>query len=127
MLCKMNESILSTIKKLLGVTDDYDYFDQDLLIHINSALMSLSQIGVRPSQDFYTLDKDTTWSEYLGYDYQENIDFGSIKSYIYLKVKLLFDPPQNSFTIEAINKMITEMEWRINIVSENQNGGDGDE
>lgn len=123
----MNESILSTIKKLLGVTDDYDYFDQDLLIHINSALMSLSQIGVRPSQDFYTLDKDTTWSEYLGYDYQENIDFGSIKSYIYLKVKLLFDPPQNSFTIEAINKMITEMEWRINIVSENQNGGDGDE
>lgn len=123
----MNESILSTVKKLLGVTDDYDYFDQDLLIHINSALMSLSQIGVRPSQDFYTLDKDTTWSEYLGYDYQENIDFGSIKSYIYLKVKLLFDPPQNSFTIEAINKMITEMEWRINIVSENQNGGDGDE
>ena len=123
----MNASILSTIKKLLGVTDDYDYFDQDLLIHINSALMSLSQIGVRPSQDFYTLDKDTTWSEYLGYDYQENIDFGSIKSYIYLKVKLLFDPPQNSFTIEAINKMITEMEWRINIVSENQNGGDGDE
>lgn len=123
----MNESILSTIKKLLGVTDDYDYFDQDLLIHINSALMSLSQIGVRPSQDFYTLDKDTTWSEYLGYDYQENIDFGSIKSYIYLKVKLLFDPPQNSFTIEAINKMITEMEWRINIVSENQNGGDDSE
>lgn len=123
----MNESILSTIKKLLGVTDDYDYFDQDLLIHINSTLMSLSQIGVCPSQDFYTLDKDTTWSEYLGYDYQENIDFGSIKSYIYLKVKLLFDPPQNSFTIEAINKMITEMEWRINIVSENQNGGDGNE
>ena len=123
----MNESILSTIKKLLGVTDDYDYFDQDLLIHINSALMSLSQIGVRPSQDFYTLDKDTTWSEYLGYDYQENIDFGSIKSYIYLKVKLLFDPPQNSFTIEAINKMITEMEWRINIVSENRNGCDDSE
>lgn len=123
----MNESILSTVKKLLGVTDDYDYFDQDLLIHINSALMSLSQIGVCPSQDFYTLDKDTTWSEYLGYDYQENIDFGSIKSYIYLKVKLLFDPPQNSFTIEAINKMITEMEWRIYIVSENKNGGDGDE
>ena len=123
----MNESILSTVKKLLGVTEDYDYFDQDLLVHINSALMSLSQIGVRPSQDFYTLDKDTTWSEYLGYDYQENIDFGSIKSYIYLKVRLLFDPPQNSFTIEAINKMITEMEWRINIVSENQNGGDGDE
>lgn len=123
----MNESILSTIKKLLGVTDDYDYFDQDLLIHINSTLMSLSQIGVCPSQDFYTLDKDTTWSEYLGYDYQENIDFGSIKSYIYLKVKLLFDPPQNSFTIEAINKMITEMEWRIYIVSENKNGGDGDE
>lgn len=123
----MNESILSTVKKLLGVTDDYDYFDQDLLIHINSALMSLSQIGVCPSQDFYTLDKDTTWSEYLGYDYQENIDFGSIKSYIYLKVKLLFDPPQNSFTIEAINKMIAEMEWRINIVSENQNGGDDSE
>ena len=117
------DSILTSIKKLLGITEEYDHFDQDIIMHINSVFMILTQMGVGPSEGFTIEDDTSVWTDFI----QDKNNIEAVKSYIYLKVKLLFDPPQNSFTIEAINKMIAEMEWRINIVSENQNGGDDSE
>lgn len=117
----MEESILSTIKKLLGITDEYGYFDQDILIHVNSVMMVLSQLGIKASDNFDSLNEYTTWSDYLGDDLEDPSIFGSIRSYVYLKVKLLFDPPQNSFTIESINKLINELEWRLNVSAEEVN------
>ena len=108
----MDESILTSIKKLLGITEDYQHFDQDLIMHINSVLMTLTQIGVGPVGGMLITDDSTTWEEFAG----EVTDLGGIQSYVYLKVKLLFDPPQTSSVTEAINRQINELEWRLNFV-----------
>ena len=108
----MDESILTSIKKLLGITEDYQHFDQDLIMHINSVLMTLTQIGVGPVGGMLITDDSTTWEEFAG----EVTDLGGIQSYVYLKVKLLFDPPQTSSVAEAINRQINELEWRLNFV-----------
>lgn len=122
----MNESILTSIKKLLGITEDYEHFDQDIIIHINSALMTLTQLGIGPSEGFLLTDKTATWNDFvrgnnnaitIGFDGTENTELAPISalmSYVYIKVKLLFDPPQNSFTIESMNKQAQELEWRLN-------------
>lgn len=108
----MDESILTSIKKLLGITEDYQHFDQDLIMHINAVLMTLTQIGVGPVGGMLITDDSTTWEEFAG----EVTDLGGIQSYVYLKVKLLFDPPQTSSVVEAINRQINELEWRLNFV-----------
>ena len=108
----MDESILTSIKKLLGITEDYQHFDQDLIMHINAVLMTLTQIGVGPVGGMLITDDSTTWEEFAG----EVTDLGGIQSYVYLKVKLLFDPPQTSSVTEAINRQINELEWRLNFV-----------
>ena len=108
----MDESILTSIKRLLGITEDYQHFDQDLIMHINSVLMTLTQIGVGPVGGMLITDDSTTWEEFAG----EVTDLGGIQSYVYLKVKLLFDPPQTSSVTEAINRQINELEWRLNFV-----------
>ena len=108
----MDERILTSIKKLLGITEDYQHFDQDLIMHINSVLMTLTQIGVGPVGGMLITDDSTTWEEFAG----EVTDLGGIQSYVYLKVKLLFDPPQTSSVAEAINRQINELEWRLNFV-----------
>lgn len=108
----MDESILTSIKKLLGITEDYQHFDQDLIMHINAVLMTLTQIGVGPVGGMLITDDSTTWEEFAG----EVTDLGGIQSYVYLKVKLLFDPPQTSSVAEAINRQINELEWRLNFV-----------
>ena len=90
------ESILTSIKKLLGIDEDYKHFDQDLIMHINSVLMILTQLGVGPSTGFSIVDETATWKDFLGIDPR----FESVRSYIYLKVRLLFDPPQSSALIE---------------------------
>ena len=106
-------SILTDIKKLLGITEDYEAFDTDIVIFINGALMSLSQLGACPS-GFSITGKDEIW-ENLGVP----INFlEGIKTYIYLKVRLAFDPPTNSFVIDSINKQIHELEWRIILQTE---------
>ena len=107
-------SILTSIKKLLGIEEDYIHFDTDIIIHINTALMLLTQLGVGPTTGFLITGKDETWVNFIG----ERTDLESIKTFIYLKVKLIFDPPPNSFSIEAIERQIKEYEWRINIKSE---------
>lgn len=105
------ESILTSIKKLLGITEEYEHFDQDIIMHINSVFMILTQMGVGPEDGFTISDSKTTWSEFTNDD--KKIE--AVKSYVYMKVKLLFDPPASSSVMEAINRSISELEWRLNI------------
>lgn len=105
------DSILASIKKLLGITEEYEHFDSDIVIHINSAFSVLTQLGVGPEDGFRIEDSSTDWSEFLCDNYR--LEF--VKTYVYLKVKLGFDPPLSSAAIEAINRQISELEWRINV------------
>lgn len=110
----METSILTSIKKLLGVEEDYTHFDHDITIHINSAFFNLNQLGVGPIVGFRIEDKEAVWTDFVG----ERLDLESVKSYIYLKTRLVFDPPQTSFLIDAIKNQIQELEWRLNIQAE---------
>ena len=110
----MDESILTSIKKLLGITEDYEDFDQDIIMHINSVMMVLNQIGVGPTNCFSIKDKTSTWSDFLS----DETNLESVKTYIYLKVRLLFDPPSNSQVLESINRIANEFEWRLNVAAE---------
>lgn len=103
------ESILTSIKKLLGITEEYEHFDSDLIIHINSVLAVLTQIGVGPSTGFSISDKYAKWSDFIEDD--SKLEF--VKSYVYLKVKLLFDPPTSTAVAEANKRLCDELEWRI--------------
>lgn len=105
------DSILDTTKKVLGLDSEYTAFDQDIMMHINSVFSTLHQLGVGPDAGFMIEDKTPTWTEYLGGD----LNLNSVKSYVYLRVKLLFDPPPTSFALAAMEKQIAELEWRINI------------
>ena len=109
------ESILTSIKKLIGITEDYKHFDTDLIIHINSVFMILSQMGIGPDNGFSISDETITWNDYLPSD---NKNFEAVKTYMYLKTKLVFDPPQSSSTMEAIKQTISELEWRLNVEAE---------
>lgn len=108
------DSILTSIKKLLGIAEDYTQFDQDIIMHINTVFMVLSQLGVGPKTGFTIKDASTTWDEYIS----DNRLLESVKSYIYLKVRKLFDPPTTGSVSEAMNSMISELEWRINAVAD---------
>lgn len=111
------ESILTSIKKMLGIQEDYDHFDADIIMHINTVFMTLTQIGVGPSDGFYIEDDTTTWLEFV----PELNDLQAIKTYIYLKVKLVFDPPTSSTVLEAMTKQANELEWRLNVAAERIN------
>ena len=108
------DSILTSIKKLLGIAEDYEHFDQDLIIHINSVLSVLTQLGVGPSEGFSIEDENATWNDFI----PEDKRLSSIRSYVYMKVKLLFDPPLSSSVMESMNRMISEFEWRLNVAAE---------
>lgn len=107
------ESILTSIKKMLGIGEEYAHFDADIIFHINSALMTLSQLGVG-QEDFYITTDEQLWADYLG----ESKKLEAVKSYIYLRVKMLFDPPANSTLVEAMKQQIAEFEWRLNVQAE---------
>lgn len=109
------ESILTSIKKLLNIAEDYEYFDTDIIIHVNSTFSALTQIGVGPTNGFIIKDKTAVWSDFIPENHKE---FESVKTYIYLKVRLIFDPPANSSAVESINKIINEIEWRLNFAAE---------
>lgn len=106
----MDASILVTLKKLLGLPEDYDVFDMDVMIHANSAFATLSQLGVGPEEPFAIESNSEVWSDFILNDNNLN----PVKTYIYLRTRLLFDPPATSFAIEAIKKQIEELEWRLN-------------
>lgn len=110
------ESILISIKKLLGPDTEYTHFDTDIIIHINSALMSVNQLGIGPEEGFSITGVNETWDQLL----QGNKKVDAVKTYIYLKVRLVFDPPVNAFVVDAIERQILELEWRLN---EQREGG----
>ena len=107
----MDDSILNTIKKMLGPDSAYDVFDTDMIIHINTALSILTQLGVGPAKGFRITGPDETWTDFIGSD----IDLESIKTYVYLKVKMLFDPPSSSFVMKSMEETCKEIEWRLNV------------
>lgn len=116
------DSILTSIKKLLGVDENYEHFDQDIIMHINSIFMVLHQLGVG-ANPYFIEDKTATWNDYLGEDGITN--YQAVKTYIYLKVRLVFDPPTSSYVVEAINNQIKELEWRFTVQTDMVEGSDG--
>lgn len=111
----MEDSILTSIKKLIGMTEDYDVFDIDIVMHINSVFMILYQMGVGPSKPFSITDKDDVWTDFLPKD---DDNFNAVQTYVYLKTKIVFDPPSNSIIMLANKDMISELEWRLNVNAE---------
>lgn len=105
------DSILTSVKKMLGPEEDYEHFDPDIIMHINSVFMILNQLGVGPKTMFRIEDKEATWSDFM----PEGEMLELVKSYMYLRVRMLFDPPQSSALMEAMNNQIKEFEWRLNI------------
>lgn len=104
----MNESILDTIKKMLGLDAEYEAFDVDIISDINAVLMILEQLGVCES-GFLVTDRSQLWLDLIG----DNPSLIAVKTYVYLKVRLMFDPPTSSFVADSINKQISELEWRL--------------
>lgn len=105
------ESILTSIKKLLGIEEEYTQFDADIIMHINTVFLNLTQLGVGPSEGFLIEDDTAIWEDFIG----DSSQLQAVKTYVYLKVKLLFDPPLSSSVIESMNRMIAELEWRLNV------------
>ena len=112
---KITDSILTSIKKMLGITEECTDFDADLIIHINSVLMILTQIGVGPSEGFFIEDKNDFWDDFLEDDIEQ---LEAVKTFVYLKVRLIFDPPSSSAVAESFNRTISELEWRLHIAAE---------
>lgn len=111
----MDNSILNTVKKAVGLMPEYDAFDDTLIMHINSVFMILSQVGVGPTKGFRIEDASAEWGDFLSEDYE---NYESVKSYICMKVRLLFDPPSSSTHMQAIEDLVSELEWRLNIEAE---------
>lgn len=111
----MNDSILTSVKKILGIEEFYEQFDVDIIIHTNSILAVLTQMGIGPSDGFLISGKTETWKDFLG----DRLDkLSMIKSYVSMRVRLLFDPPQSSIVVNAMNESIKEFEYRL-YISEN--------
>ena len=108
------DSVLTSIKKLLGITEEYAHFDADIIMHINTVFMVLSQLGVGPPEGFSISDASAVWSDFL----PDGANLEAVKSYMFQKVKLLFDPPQSSAVLDAIKQSISELEWRLNVEAE---------
>ena len=116
------DNILSSIKKLLGIPAEETAFDSDIIMHINSVFMILTQLGVGPSDGFTISDDYSLWSDFI----PDGQNLELVKSYMYMKVRLLFDPPTNSSVLTSMEKIINEFEWRLNVqaetkMEENQN------
>lgn len=105
------DSILTSIKKLLGIAEEYEHFDNDLIMHINSVFSILTQLGVGPEAGFSIRDEVATWTDFL----EDSSYLELVKSYVYLKVKLMFDPPLSSTTLSSMERLISEYEWRLNV------------
>lgn len=101
---------------MLGMTEDYDAFDTDILVGINSVMLTLHQLGIGPEEGYTVTGEDETWGDLLGAD---NVLLKAAQQYVFLKVRLVFDPPSASSHIEAMNKAISELEWRLTLQAEN--------
>lgn len=110
----MTSSVLTSVKKTLNIAEDDTAFDPELVLHINSIFSVLNDLGVGPVEGYEIVDKEDTWESFLGVDPRLN----KVKTYMYLRVRLLFDPPTTSYLIEATEKQVQELEWRINVQRE---------
>ena len=108
----METSILTSTKKILGIAEDYTVFDLDVITHINSAFSTLTQLGVGPAEGFMIEDETAVWTDFI---VDADPQYNSVKSYVYLRTRLLFDPPTTSYLIAAFNDQLKELEWRLNI------------
>lgn len=112
----MGESILNSTKKVLGLEPEYKAFDPDIIMHINSTFFNLQQIGIGPEAGFSINDESETWEDFIG----DEKNRSAVKTYMYLKVRLIFDPPSTSFVITAMEKQIEQFEWRLNVQVEGE-------
>ena len=117
------DSILTSVKKIIGISEEDESFDTDLIMHINSVLMILNQLGVGPEDGFSITDKSAVWTDVIG----DNKLIEATKTFVGLKVRLIFDPPTSSAVLDSINKTISELEWRINVMVENKANATGGE
>ena len=108
------DNILSSIKKLLGIPTEETAFDSDIIMHINSVFMILNQLGIGPSDGFIISDDYALWSDFI----PDGQNLELVKSYMYMKVRLMFDPPSSSAVLSAMEKSISEFEWRLNVQAE---------
>lgn len=108
------DSVLNSIKKMIGLDEENTHFDTDVMIHINSVFADLKQIGVGPAEGFRITGTFETWSDFTS----DKIDIESVKTYMYLRVRLLFDPPTTSALVEAMTKQADKLEWRLNVAAE---------
>lgn len=107
----MEESILVSIKKLLGITEDYTHFDQDIILQINSAFSALNQLGVGPKDGFSIEDSSAVWTDFIN---DPRLNFA--KTYVQIKVKLAFDPPTSGTLTDSYNRQLDEITWRLTVV-----------
>lgn len=107
-------SILTSTKAALGMTADFTAFDSQIIMHINSVFNMLTQLGVGPAQGYSIVDDSDNWADFL--ENKERLNL--VKSYMYLKVKIMFDPPDTSYAIDAMNGIANNLEWRINVEAE---------
>lgn len=118
----MSDSILTSTKKVLGITEEYTAFDVDILMHINSVFSTLNQLGIGPTDGFMIEDASLTWDDFLG----GNLSINSVKTYVFLRVKMIFDPPSTSYVLSAMQEQIKELEWRLNVTHEDATWVDPD-
>ena len=111
----MEVSILKSVKKNLGIDPDYTPFDEMILTHINTAFSTLYQLGVGPANGFFVEDDTPTWDDFITGD---DIIVNACKTYVYLRVRILFDPPTTSFVLTSMKEQLQEYEWRINVLRE---------
>lgn len=112
----MNTSILNSVKQVLGLESEYDAFDQDIIMHINSTFSVLRQLGIGPEEGFMIEDSAASWDQFISTT--DLMYYQMVKSYIAIKVRLLFDRPETSFAAEALEKMAAEYEWRLMAVKD---------
>ena len=118
-LSSITDSILNSIKKMLLISDDYTAFDPDIIIHINTYLQRLRQLGIG-SKSFVLIDATQTWQDFL----DDPAKFAQAKTYVYMRVRLVFDPPQNSAVIKSYEENIKELEWLLNVDAEHEEVGE---
>lgn len=107
--------VLSDVKKLLGIAEDYEAFDTDVLIHVNSSMATLDQLAVT-KPDRSSVDETTEWSDVI----REGKDLESVRTYVYLNVRVIFDPPSTSYGIQSLKEIAKELAWRLNVAAEGE-------
>ena len=110
------QSILDSTKKILGIDQSYKVFDLDILTHINTVFADLHQLGIGPEDGFAIEDEQAVWSDFT----EGNVLLNAVKTYVYLRVRLLFDPPGTGFALNAMKEQIKEHEWRLNVYREGE-------